>query len=298
MNFKQFQKLDFNEYKEKYLLIGKNPLSDIVEDMYFDDYKILDDTEIPKREGFTDSGLLILGSQDVLGEDFSELDFGSFGSKVLIQIPAHLYDRRRKIFKNANDDDIIDTTADGNKDLLIGRIQQKLKVTKPSAIKLFEACSGVNDIFCRIDQFKYLEPAEVESIIDSLFVYEDYLIFNLIDAILTGKTEDGETPFDIYEKLEDEDFKLMYMLTKQVKNIMICKDFMINETNENISNKFGIHPYQVKIFKSQAGTFSMEEWEKIFLYLCTVEKDMKRGKITPKLALNWVIMYISNLRRF
>jgi DNA polymerase III delta subunit len=261
------------EKKDKYIFIGNNQLTDKLIKEYLGDYEI--SAFLPK------GGLLrknrLLKNPDLLSSDFSKLEREY---KFVIQVDKK--DGRRKIFKTADKEEIVDTTIDANEDFIKNQIITKLGITKRQAEKITKHKKDVGSIYNEVQRLQYLNRTEKNNYIEQLEITKDNDIFIFINALF-----ENNNYMKYLNRLNEHPIKLLYMIAQQLRGLIICK-----EQKGNIAKDFSLHPYQVKIFKKQARTYSKESLMTMFKTVNEYNRKIKTGKISPELALDYICSYI------
>lgn len=271
MNISKF--LNQKEYNNKYIFIGNNQLTKQLLDRYLGDYEV---SNILPKGGLLNVNRLIK-NEDFLSRDFSDLD-----REYKFVILADKRDGRRKIFKSAKEKEIVDTTLEENKKFINSQIRAKLGITKKQAEKLIESKKEIGLIYNEIQKLKHLPKNLIIKYVANLEVKEEKDIFNFLNALFTG----GDY-YKYLNKLSDHPIKIIYMINIQLRGLIICK-----EQSGNISKKYGLHPYQVKIFKQQARTYSLDSLLTMFKLSCEYDRKIKTGQVSPEVALDYICSYI------
>ena len=271
---------EIENYGDKYIVIGEGTLAEVALEMCLGkDYAVYDYLPL---SGFL-TNKVVVKNDDILSEDFNEL---KRRYKFAIQVEKR--DGRRKIFKTAPEDRIIDATLESNKKLVIEKIVQKLEVKERHARRLVKFNDDdVNSLYNQIQQLSFLDPEEREEYIERLVIIEDDVIFDFLNELFLGYGYMEEL-----EKLEDHPLKLIYMIRQQVRGMIICKDLKA-ERVRTISEKYDYHPYQVKIFKELAQQHTMGHLIDIFKLCSEKQREIKTGQIEPNIALDYICLFVA-----
>ena len=277
MKVKDFLNLD--NYKDKYIFVGNNRVADILLKRYLGEYRI--ENTLPEGGLLLDN--VVVRNDDILSKDFKEL---KRPYKFVIQVDK--VDGRRKIFKSAKKEEIIDTTPEENKEFIINEIRKKLEVNKKQAHRILKYNQyDVNSVFNQIQQLKYLSEEEIEKYIKELAIKRDDDIFEFINTLLEGKNY-----MEYLNKLNEHPLKLIYMIKQQVRGLIICKD-LTDYRNNDIAKHFSLHPYQVQLFKKSAKKLEGKRLINIYKLCSQKQREIKTGKIQPDTALDYICLYIA-----
>lgn len=276
MNISEFMNSD---NKDKYIVVGRNKFADKILDNFLGNFRVM--SNLPKGNLLANS-VVVRDNEDILSEDFSELNRNY---RFAIQVDKK--DGRRKLFKSASNKDIIFVDYENNEKFIINKVIDILGINKKKASKLVKYCEqDMNMIYNEVNKLKYLTKEQLNKLISSLIVKDDKDIFKFLNNLFSGKGYLSE----LY-RLNDHSMKLLYMITKMARDLIICRD-CINKSNKSISNEFGMHNYQVKIYKGIAKNYSIDELKDIFYECNKIEGRIKTGQIDSDVALDYICNYI------
>ncbi len=135
-----------------------------------------------------------------------------------------------------------------------------------------------------------LELKEVSNIISSQTIDNN---FKLIDSILEKNLKESMNIYDDLMIQKVEPIMLLIMISKDIRNILLIKKMLKNNSKEEIKNKLGIKfDFQLDKLINQSYSYNEEELENNLLYLCDLDYKIKRGKVSSKLALTMFILKI------
>ncbi len=135
-----------------------------------------------------------------------------------------------------------------------------------------------------------LELKEVTNIISSQTIDNN---FKLIDSILEKNLKESMNIYDDLMIQKVEPIMLLIMISKDIRNILLIKKMLKNNSKEEIKNKLGIKfDFQLDKLINQSYSYNEEELENNLLYLCDLDYKIKRGKVSSKLALTMFILKI------
>jgi len=176
-----------------------------------------------------------------------------------------------------------------------------VKISETAIIKLI-AFVG-NDLWRCANEIKKLvshqqggtvEAKEVELLVKPLI---ETKIFATIDAIAV---KDKRRAFRlIAEHLEagESPLYLLAMINFQFRNLLVIKDLLEKrQPYYSLAKLTGLHPFVIKKSSLQAEKFSLDELKKIYQKIFQVDNDIKRGRIEPQAALDFLVAEICSLR--
>ncbi|MGV8145674.1 MAG: DNA polymerase III subunit delta [Alkaliphilus sp.] len=116
-------------------------------------------------------------------------------------------------------------------------------------------------------------------------------IFKLLDAISSKNLEESLKRL-IYMLSEGEPvMKLMFMLSKQVKNILVVKELLDEGySSKLIASKTKIHPFIVSKHMAQCRFFSASKLRELLSYSIKMDSSIKSGKLAERLAIELLVV--------
>ncbi|MFW6311786.1 MAG: hypothetical protein ACOC1K_06075, partial [Nanoarchaeota archaeon] len=243
MNGIQF--LNSTPKEKNYIFIGSNYLSKLAINKFLgSDYKVME--TLPKGLLFKNP-LLVKNNEELQNRKYDTMQRNY---KYVIQLDKA--DKRKKLFKSAPKNVIINF-IDISEEFLQEQIKTKLNISIKYAKKLCNYCNNDSSkIYNELNKLKWLDNKTVLKYITNLVIHEDKEIFTFLNQLFKGSNY-----FNIYERLEDNELKILFMIQKQLKGMIICKD-LITSANNDIAGRYNLHPYQVKIYKELSNNFSIE----------------------------------------
>jgi len=143
--------------------------------------------------------------------------------------------------------------------------------------------------------------------IDKIFIINNKITEEVVEEY--GSKINGEDTFSLSDAITSKDFKkvkelldnfitekqevipFVALLANQYRIIYATKN--LQESNELIAKKLGIHPYRVKIAKDKSYLYSKEEILNILLWLCDLDKELKSLNVNQYTLLkNFLIKII------
>ncbi len=140
------------------------------------------------------------------------------------------------------------------------------------------------------------EKMEIEDVKSAVDISRGYLIFDLLDAL--GERRKDEALFLLSKMIEtgEPEIKILYMIVRQIRLILQAKLLKASgESNSQIVSTLGQHPYTIKKCLDQGAKFSLAELYKAMEDLFTVELKVKTGRLPWKLALEMLIIELSEV---
>ncbi|MDD2505356.1 MAG: DNA polymerase III subunit delta [Bacilli bacterium] len=107
--------------------------------------------------------------------------------------------------------------------------------------------------------------------------------FSFSDAVLNKNYQEIANHLEDFINLRSEVFPFIGLLANQYRLIYTVK--RLDETNEQIGKKLGIHPYRVKLAKEKANFYSKDELQKKLLDLCDLDYNLKNSNIDKYILL-------------
>src|SRR6266498_1913330 len=119
-------------------------------------------------------------------------------------------------------------------------------------------------------------------------------VFDFVDALSLGN---GKTAQHLLHRLlENEDpFSLWGMVIRQFRLLIQAREILDGRGNrDDIARALGIHPYVAEKTTGQAKRFSLDALESIYHKLLGIDEGVKTGQITLDLALDTLVMELTN----
>ncbi len=107
-------------------------------------------------------------------------------------------------------------------------------------------------------------------------------IFKALDALSQRNKEKAFNLFHQYLEKGESPLYLLAMINLQIRNLLIFKS----------TGKLNSHPYIVKKTIQQSKNFSLEELKKLYQRMLQLDFEIKRGRISPEIALDLLIAEI------
>lgn len=116
-------------------------------------------------------------------------------------------------------------------------------------------------------------------------------IFDLMDAIGAGNKSLALTKKENLLDSGENEFYLFSMIVSQLRNMLIVKDSILKGiTQEQILKLTKMHPFVFKKSCSQVNQIKKEKLEQVFKFAGQLDEAMKVGKISPRDALDEIII--------
>jgi len=114
-------------------------------------------------------------------------------------------------------------------------------------------------------------------------------IFGLVDAMSEMKAANALRELDKLFLNGEAPAKILYMLTRQVRFLLLIKQFKGKSINVQ-ANPLGLNPYVWKNIERQAVNFSPEQLVKMLDALAKADYSIKSGKIEPRMCIELFIV--------
>lgn len=134
-----------------------------------------------------------------------------------------------------------------------------------------------------------------ESDVDAVcIVTSQQSVFDFVDALSTGNGKAAQHL--LHRLLENEDsFSLWGMVIRQFRLLIQAREILDGRGNkDDVARALGIHPYVAEKTTGQAKRFSLDALENIYHKLLEVDEEVKTGQITLDLALDRLVMELTN----
>lgn len=116
-------------------------------------------------------------------------------------------------------------------------------------------------------------------------------IFKLLDAIALKNLEESLKRLDYMLSDGEPVMKLLFMLSKQIKNILVVKDLYDEGYSPKlIATKAKIHPYVVAKHIGQIKYFSVGKLKELLNYSVKVDSSIKAGKLPERIAIELLVV--------
>ncbi len=120
---------------------------------------------------------------------------------------------------------------------------------------------------------------------------QEQSIFEMVDAM--GQRRMQRALELLHEQLRHNanEFYLLSMVTRQYRLMLQVRDLMQRGMNvDAIQKQLGLHPFVTKKIAEQARNYSVEQLENIMHKLLQVDVDLKTSKLEPTLALDLLVV--------
>lgn len=158
------------------------------------------------------------------------------------------------------------------------------------------------------------DPRLAKSEINKLLIYVDYSrtvseddvrllvadvrqgdVFEMVDAIGYG---DGETALEMMRRLleESDALPLFGMIVRQFRLLIQVRELLDENPGwspDDIAAEIGVHPYPIKKIAPQAKLFNLPQLKRIYHQLSEVDQAIKTGRLDDKLALDLLIVSLT-----
>lgn len=116
-------------------------------------------------------------------------------------------------------------------------------------------------------------------------------IFDMVTAIVTGKTK---TAMDLYEDLltlKEPPMRILFLIARQFNQILLVKEMMASGNDKSaIASKLKIPPFVAGKLMPQARTFTREQLAGCVEACVEAEEAVKTGQLGDRLAVELMIM--------
>lgn len=116
-------------------------------------------------------------------------------------------------------------------------------------------------------------------------------IFDMVTAIVTGKTK---TAMDLYEDLltlKEPPMRILFLIARQFNQILLVKEMMASGNDKSaIASKLKIPPFVAGKLMPQARTFTREQLAGCVEACVEAEEVVKTGQLGDRLAVELMIM--------
>lgn len=209
-------------------------------------------------------------------------------------------DKRLKLYKSVEKNGVIEVCS-GLKDTdLAGMIEKKfakngIKATKTVCVYMVRSCGGdaetlKSETDKMIDYLADREEVTAEDIDNICSKNSETKVFDLVDAMIAGKTERALEIYRTLLSLNESPYMVLSLIIRQFRIILKCKS--LNESGvsgNDIAKKIGVAPFVANGAVKQSRGFNYETL-KIALNKC-LETDylIKSGKTEPVSGVEMII---------
>jgi DNA polymerase-3 subunit delta len=115
-----------------------------------------------------------------------------------------------------------------------------------------------------------------------------------VDALSVGNGKSAQHL--LHRLLENEDpFSLWGMVIRQFRLLILAREILDGRGNkDDVARALGVIPFVAEKTTDQATRFSSESLESIYHQLLKVDEEVKTGQITLDLALDTLVMELTN----
>lgn len=233
-------------------------------------------------------------SQDKIWEEFKA--GRAQGKNIIILIYSSL-DKRSRFFKQHEDYLVYFEKLSEN--LLSKYIKKKINISEENAILLASLCNNnYSRILLECDKIKCLANAknwkEDEAFnfaIKTKLIYQEPkdVIFEFIDSVCKRKIKKSYFLLANLKEINESPLAILSLLYNNFRAMLLVEGA---GNCENISNRTGLTPFQIKLAKEKGNNYALPELVSIIRIIRETERGIKIGKINSEMAVDYVLINI------
>ncbi len=169
--------------------------------------------------------------------------------------------------------------------------QAASKLAEMVGVDTRQAGMEIAKLLAYVNWARPITGSDVEAV---CIVTSQQSVFDFVDALSLGN---GKTAQHLLHRLlENEDpFSLWGMVIRQFRLLIQAREILDGRGNkDDIARALGIHPYVAEKTTGQAKRFSLDALESIYHKLLGIDEGVKTGQITLDLALDTLVMELTN----
>jgi DNA polymerase III subunit delta len=169
--------------------------------------------------------------------------------------------------------------------------QAASKLAEMIGVDTRQAGMEIAKLLAYVNWARPITGSDVEAV---CIVTSQQSVFDFVDALSIGN---GKTAQHLLHRLlENEDpFSLWGMVIRQFRLLIQAREILDGRGNkDDVARALGIHPYVAEKTTGQAKRFSLDALESIYHKLLGIDEGVKTGQITLDLALDTLVMELTN----
>lgn len=256
---------------------------------FFSDYRLI----IVENSGFFTS------SHDALAAYMQHIP----ETTCLVFVEAEV-DKRNKLFKAVSSAGYAaNLTIPGDKQLIIwlaGMVKRENKLIQEQTLQYFlqlvehnmnTMCQEMEKLLCYVGERQVIERADVDAVCS---VFVENKIFDMIRAIAGRNQKQALQLYDDLVMLKEAPMRILYLIIKQFDALYEIKDLVVKGYPAGaIAEKTGVRDFIVKRNITLARHFELSSLRQAVEDGIDLEEAVKTGRITDRLAVEWMIQKYS-----
>lgn len=224
---------------------------------------------------------------------------------ILIFTTYDKVDSKKRIVKNIKDNyNLVVLTDPSYKDMQ-SMMEKYLKDNKytidsKTSYYIYEACQGNYDLV--INELNkvmlyYGSPCKIkmDDVVNIVAKVVQDNNFKFIDVVMKKNMPEAMEILNDLLLQKVQPIMLMIMISKEIRNTLLVLQYRNSRSKQELMKMLGLKfDFQLDKLINNSYNFSMKELEDLLLLICDYDYKIKRGKIGAKLALELIIMKMSN----
>jgi DNA polymerase-3 subunit delta len=169
--------------------------------------------------------------------------------------------------------------------------QAAVKLAEMVGVDTRQAGMEIAKLLAYVNWARPINGSDVEAV---CIVTSQQSVFDFVDALSVGNGKSAQHL--LHRLLENEDpFSLWGMVIRQFRLLIQAREILDGRGNkDDVARALGVHPYVAEKTTNQAARFSIVSLENIYHQLLKIDEEVKTGQITLDLALDTLVMGLTN----
>lgn len=232
--------------------------------------------------------------QDKIWADFRA---GKIQNKNIIILVYTNIDKRSKFFKQNEDHLIYFDKLSEN--VLAKYIKKEIDISTKNALLLSNLCdNNYSRILLECDKIKHIANAKnwdedraFKVALETKTIHQDAkdVIFDFIDAVCKREIRTSYALLAELNEINESPLVMLSLLYNNFRAMLLVKGA---GNCDNICNRTGLTPFQVKLAKEKGNEYDLAELVQAIRYIREAERGIKIGQLESEMAVNYVLANI------
>lgn len=247
----------------------------------------------------TPSCYLVRDDKEYMVQDkvWQEFRTGKIQGKNIIILVYSAIDKRSKFYKYHKD--YLISFDKLSEKVLAKYIKKEINISNENALLLTSLCdNNYSRILLECDKIKHLATAKkweddrtFNLAIKEKIIHQDAkdVIFEFIDSVCKRKIQTSYSLLKELNEIRESPLVMLSLLYNNFRSMLLVRGA---GNCDNICNRTGLTPFQVKLAKEKGNKYDLQELVKVVRILREVERGIKIGQIDADLAIDYVLVNI------
>ena len=256
---------------------------------------------------FSDKRLLVLENSGFFKNAVPEMAeyLGQMPETTVIMFVEEEVDKRNKLFKVVKNKGRVVNFERQKADTLfrwiLGILKREGKNITRSTMELFLEKTGddmenismeLEKLLCYTMDREVITSEDVETICTTQTVNK---VFAMVDAIAEKQQKKALDLYYDLLTLKEAPMRILFLISRQFHILLLVKELRDQGYNgSTLAEKASVPPFTVKNYVRQAGYFTMDQLRRGITLMVETEEAVKTGKLSDTLAVELIIVQMSN----